>query len=371
VQALAVFSEERVVKLIDQPEPRVEDDRDVKVRIVEVGISATDRKVIEFKYGFPPGGSEFLIPGHEALGEVVEIGDAVTELKVGDLVVPLVRHPCPDQSCGPCRMNRADYCITGHFTERGIKEEHGFLQSFIVERPELLVRVPPELREVAVLTEPLAIAEKAVAQTSQILERLPWHPDSARPTPLRVQEDSRAVVVGAGTMGLLGAIRLRLAGYRVFVYALEPPESINARIAMEAGCEYISSQHAELPDLAREVGHIELVYESTGLSKLAFGVMKYLGQNGIFILTGIPAVREPISVDADKVLQNLVLLNQVVFGTVNAGYKDHEKALETLRISSQKWPAVLPSLISGRHRLDSLTELLQRQPPGTKHVIEL
>jgi glucose 1-dehydrogenase len=349
----------------------VENDRDVKVRVVDVGVSETDAKVIRFEYGFPPAGTDFLIPGHEALGEVSEIGEAVHEFKVGDLVVPLVRHPCPDPRCGPCRMDRPDYCLTGHFTERGIKEEHGFLQSFILERPEFLVKVPDELRELAVLTEPLSIAEKAVAQASQILERFPWRPDSPRPTPLRVHEDTRAIVSGAGTMGLLGALRLRLAGYRVFVYALEPVESVNARIALECGCEYVSAQDAEIPNLAERVGHVELIYESTGSSKLAFGLMKFLGQNGLFIVTGITAVREPISIDADKVLQNLVLLNQVVFGTVNAGYEDHERALTTLQTINRRWPAVLPSIISARHSLASLTELLQRKPPGIKHVIHL
>jgi len=370
VRALAVSPTKRSIEVIDIPEEKIEHDREVKLRVLEVGICGTDREIAHFQYGNPPAGSDYLVLGHEGLAEVVEVGSAVSEFAPGDLAVPLVRHPCPHSWCGPCRMDRSDFCISGDFIERGIKEEHGFMRSYLTERPEYLAKVPETLREVAVLTEPLTIAEKAFGQVRQVLERLPWFPEAERSQPLKIKGDSRALVVGAGPMGLLGAMRLRLAGYRTFVYSLEPPESLNARLAVEAECEYISAKACELQQLERKVEHIDLVYEATGVSKIAFGLMKYLGENGILILTGVPALGKPIPVDADLIMRNLVLRNQLIFGTVNAGREDHEKALANLGIFQERWPRVLPSMIAGRFSLDSVRELLERKPPGIKHVVQ-
>jgi threonine dehydrogenase-like Zn-dependent dehydrogenase len=365
-----VFPKKRSIEVIDIPEDKIEADRDVKLHVLEVGICGTDREIAHFQYGGPPAGSDFLVLGHEGLAEVVEIGAEVSELAPGDLVVPLVRHPCPHAWCGPCRMNRSDFCISGDFIERGIKEEHGFMRSHFIERPEFLAKAPAHLRDIAVLTEPLTIAEKAFGQVRQILERLPWFPEAERPQPLKVRGDSRAVVLGAGPMGLLGAMRLRLAGYKTFVYSLEPAESLNARLAVEAGCEYVSAKAYELPQLEKRVEHIDLVYEATGVSKMAFALMKCLGENGIMVLTGVPALGKPIPIDADVIMRNLVLRNQLVFGAVNAGREDHEKAIASLSVFQERWPRVLRSMIAGRFSLDSVTELLERKPPGIKHVVQ-
>ncbi|RPJ60307.1 MAG: hypothetical protein EHM23_10890 [Acidobacteria bacterium] len=369
MRALGVFPKKRSIEVIDVPEAVIEHDRDVRLRVLEVGICGTDREIGHFHYGRPPAGSDYLILGHEGLAEVVEVGAEVEEFQRGDLVVPIVRHPCPHSWCGPCRMNRPDFCISGDFIERGIKEKHGFMCSHLVERPEFLAKVPGHLRDVAVLTEPLTIAEKAFGQVRQIFERLPWFPECERPEPLKVWGDSRALVAGAGAVGLLGAMRLRLAGYKTFVYSLEPPESLNARLAAEAGCEYVSAKSCELPQLAERVEHIDLVYEATGASKIAFGMMKYLGENGVMILTGLPAPGQPIPIDADVIMRNLVLRNQLVFGTVNAGREDNEKAIASLGAFQERWPRALHSMITARWGLDSVRDLLERKPPGIKHVV--
>jgi threonine dehydrogenase-like Zn-dependent dehydrogenase len=370
VRALAIFPQKRAIDVIQIPEEKIGHDRDVKIHVLDVGICGTDREIARFQYGSPPAGSDFLVLGHEALAEVVEIGAGVKEFAPGDLVVPIVRHPCQHAWCGPCRMNRPDFCISGDFIERGIKQEHGFMRCHLVERPEFLAKVPDGLRDVAVLTEPLTIAEKAFGQVRQILERLPWFPEAERPQPLKVRGDSRALVVGAGPMGLLGAMRLRVSGYKTFVYSLEPAESLNARLAVAAGCEYVSARACELPDLQRKIEHIDLIYEATGVSKIAFALMKYMGDNGIMVLTGVPAIGNPIPTDVDVIMRNLVLRNQLVFGTVNAGHEDHQKAITSLGVFQERWPRVLRSMIAGRYPLDSVRELLEKKPPGIKHVVE-
>src|SRR5215217_9426720 len=197
MKALAVFPSQRTLKLIDAPAPGPLAAGQVRVRTHEVGICGTDKEIASFQYGTPPPGSDFLIMGHECLGEVLEVGSAVKGLQVGDLVVPRVRRPCPHATCPACRGGHPDFCITGDYTERGIKEAHGFCSERFVEDVAYVHRVPGELREVAVLAEPLTIAEKGLRQWEQIQERLPW-----RPAP------GRAVVLGAGPVGQLAVLTL-------------------------------------------------------------------------------------------------------------------------------------------------------------------
>jgi len=163
MKAIAVTPAKKSVSLINQHEPRIESPTDVKLRMIEAGVCGTDREICASEYGTPPSGFDDLVIGHESLGEVVEVGAKVTRVKVGDIVVPMVRRPCPHDHCAACRAERQDFCFTGDFTERGIKEHHGFMAQFIVDDEKYMNPVPQNLRDVAVLVEPLTIAEKGMA----------------------------------------------------------------------------------------------------------------------------------------------------------------------------------------------------------------
>jgi threonine dehydrogenase-like Zn-dependent dehydrogenase len=133
MNAIAVTPCEKKVSIIDQPAPKLAGVGDVKLRMLEVGVCGTDREICTFQYGTPPEGSPHLVIGHESLGEVVEVGAAVSRVKVGDLVVPMVRRPCSVPTCTACRSDRQDFCYTGGFRERGIKGLHGFMTEMIVD----------------------------------------------------------------------------------------------------------------------------------------------------------------------------------------------------------------------------------------------
>jgi threonine dehydrogenase-like Zn-dependent dehydrogenase len=160
MKAIAVTPAEKTVGIINYAEPKRSSPTDVKLRMLEAGVCGTDREICAFEYGTPPAGSAQLIIGHEALGEVVEVGAKVTRVQIGDLVVPMVRRPCHHDDCLACRSDRQDFCFTGEFSERGIKEQHGFMAQFIVDDEKYMNPVPEELRHVAVLVEALTIAEK-------------------------------------------------------------------------------------------------------------------------------------------------------------------------------------------------------------------
>src|SRR5262249_6536872 len=89
-----------------------------------LGVRATDREILEGRYGFAPPGQQRLVLGHESLG-AVEAAPEGCGLAPGDLVVGVVRRPDP-VPCLACAAGEWDMCRNGRYTERGIKERHGY-----------------------------------------------------------------------------------------------------------------------------------------------------------------------------------------------------------------------------------------------------
>lgn len=367
MRAVAVFPAKRDVKLIVSNPPRLEHSTEVKLRMLEIGICGTDREICAFQYGTPPPGSDHLIIGHESLGEVVEIGSSVSRVKVGDLAVLRVRRPCPHAICVACRAGRQDFCYTGDFTERGIKGAHGFLTEFVVDDERYMNPVPGALRDVAVLVEPLAIGEKALLQLWQVQQRLPWVCPVAPGKPRAVCH--KAVVLGAGPVGLLGAMALAANRFETWIYSRELPTGPQAVFARAIGATYVSSQSETPQQLADRIGNIDLIYEATGAAQISFQMMEALGTNGVFVFTGIPGRKSPIEIDADLIMRNLVLKNQIVYGTVNAGPQAFEAAIKDLGTFMRRWPDAVRSLITDRYPIEEARELLLGPPSGMKNVV--
>jgi glucose 1-dehydrogenase len=369
MRAVAVFPAQRDVRLIDHPEPHLATDTQVKLRMLEVGICGTDREICTFEYGQPPPGEDYLVIGHESLGQVVEVGPAVRRVRVGDLVVLSVRRPCPHAECAACRAGRQDFCFTGDFTERGIKQAHGYMTEFVVDDEQYAHPVPAALRDVAVLVEPLTIAQKALAQVQQVQQRLPWGCPVAPEKPAPYCH--RAVVLGAGPVGLLGALTLTLAGFQTFVYSRSRDRQRRAALVTQFGATYVPAETTTLDDLAARVGNIDLVFEAAGASALAFEVMPYLGVNGVFVFTGVPGRKAPISVDTDLIMRDLVLKNQVAFGTVNAGPDAFAAAIKDLGRFLARWPDGVRSLITVRRPMTEARACLFDRGAQIKEVIDI
>lgn len=368
MKALGVFPEEKEVRIVDHVEPALESDHDVQLRMLEVGICGTDKEIASFHYGTPPAGGDYLVIGHESLGEVLEVGSAVSRVEPGDIVVPMVRRPCPHDRCLACREERPDFCFTGDFTERGIKGAHGFMAEHVVDHERYMCKLPASLREVGVLIEPLTIAEKALIQVWDVQERLPWECAEARQTGRAPK--LRALVLGAGPVGLLGAMALTNAGFQTFVFSREPDNGPKADWVRSIGGRYVSAQDHEAHHLEHVIGPVDLVYEAVGASKLAFEVLKVLDQNAVYVFTGVPGRKAPVEVDTDTVMRNLVLKNQVLLGTVNAGMDAFEAAVRDLETFQRTWPDQLSGLIT-RFPMERHEDLLSGRVGGIKNVITL
>jgi threonine dehydrogenase-like Zn-dependent dehydrogenase len=366
MRAAAVFPSERRIRVLEQPEPQILSPSQVAIRVLEVGVCGTDREIASFRYGSPPEGEEHLIIGHEALGEVVEVGTSVHRLRPGDLVVPTVRRPCRHAGCRACRMGRPDFCITGEYVQRGIRGGHGYMAERAVDEMRYLAAVPKELRDVGVLVQPLSIAEQALMQLEDVQRRLPWAQLPAESAAREMQR--RAVVLGAGPVGILGALALQVRGYKTTVFSKEARGKKSAFVE-SLGLGYASSREEPFEDLARRVGPIDVVYEAIGASPLAFDAMHHLGPNGVFVFTGIPGRKTAVPPDLAGVMASVIVKNQVVFGTMNPGTEAYRAAVQDLALFARRWPVALPQLVTGRCGLEEVGDLLGRPHQGVKEVV--
>jgi threonine dehydrogenase-like Zn-dependent dehydrogenase len=360
MQAVAVYPARHAVDIVDIAEPRIAAPTEVKLRMLEVGVCGTDKDICAFAYGTPPPGSDRFVLGHESLGEVVEAGTGVADLCTGDLVVSTVRLPCSDANCAPCRAGHYDFCMTGNYREHGIKGLDGFMTEFVVEDRHNLHPVARELRDVAVLVEPLTIAEKALIEVREIQQRLHW--DGGR---------QRAVVLGAGPVGLLGAMVMVNAGFETYVYSRSPKPNASASVAEGVGARYISSAETTIEQMAEQVGNIDLIYEAAGAPQFAFEVLKHLGSNGIYVFTGVPRDQAPVEFDTERIMYNLVLKNQVVLGVVNAGPQAFDNAVRDIGVFAARWPQALRAMITGRYPMEAFRDLVMGNAGGIKNTIAI
>jgi threonine dehydrogenase-like Zn-dependent dehydrogenase len=179
-------------------------------------------------------------------------------------------------------------------------------------------------------------------------------------------------VLGAGPVGLLGAMALVADGYETFVYSRGAAASPRGRLVADLGATYVSADGTDAATLPRIVGAVDVVYEATGVSALSFEVLMGLGTNGVFVFTGVPGGPATSEVDTGLLMRNLVLRNQVVLGSVNASRADFENAIRDLATFRERFPRALDALITGRFPIEAYAEQLLA-PPGDaiKNVIAL
>lgn len=321
--------------LREVPEPDVEsvpDGRGVLVRILRVGLDGTDREIHAGEYGAPPKGEDHLILGHESFGIVEAVGSNVTELAPGDFVVARVRRAGTSLYD---RIGMPDFTTDDVYLEHGISRVHGFLTERYVEEPEYLVRIPRELRDVAILLEPTSVVEKGIAQAHEIQRRLKvWHP-------------KRAAVLGAGTIGLLATMALRTRGLEVFAFGLDEPPYLNSELVEALGAKYVSTKRTSILQAARRYGQFDLILEATGFSPLVFEAMcVLLGKNGVIVLSSVTGGMRRVEIPSDALNLDFVLGNKVMVGTVNANREHFEAGVRDLAVAQTEYPGWLARLLT-------------------------
>jgi threonine dehydrogenase-like Zn-dependent dehydrogenase len=317
----------------------------VLVQTLAMGVCGTDVEIVMGAYGLAPPGRSRLILGHESLGRVVD-APAGCELEVGDLVVGVVRRPDP-VPCPSCAMDEWDMCRNGQYIEHGIKSLDGFGAERFRVPPKFAVKVSPHLGDVGVLLEPTSVVAKAWEQIERIGARAHWRPQ-------------RVLVTGAGPIGLLAALLAVQRGLKVSVLDVVT-EGPKPGLVRDLGATYYTGS------LEAACVDVDVVLECTGAGALVFEVMKCIAPGGVVCLTGVSSGGRKLTVDMAELNRELVLENNVVFGTVNANRRHYDAAAEALAKADRQW---LQRLIARRVPLKRWPEALVRQPHDVKTVID-
>ncbi len=347
------------VHLATIPQPAVGDvpgGRGVLVKVLRVGVDGTDREINAAEYGIAPEGSDILVLGHESFGVVVEVGPNVTELAPGDYVVATVRR---NGTSIYDRIGMNDMTTDDEYFERGISRLHGYLTEYYVDDADFIVKVPRGLKEVGVLLEPMTVVQKGVTQAYEIQRRLAvWQP-------------KRAAVMGAGTIGLLATLCLRLRGIEVTTFGLTKKPYLNAELVEALGARYVSTQERSVLATAKADGPFDLVFEATGFSPIVFEAMQVLAKNGVLVLSSVTGGDRTIEVPADRINLEFVLGNRVMVGTVNANRRYFESGARDMALAAAEYPGWLDRLLTHPVKgLENVEELF-RTLTTTKGAIKV
>ncbi len=330
------------VHLAELPRPSVDEvpnGRGVLVKVLAVGVDGTDKEINAAEYGAAPPGSDVLVIGHESFGRVEAVGPRVTELVPGDYVVATVRRPGGSLFD---LIGTSDMTTDEVYYERGINLRHGFLAEYYADDADFLVKIPQGLKDIAVLLEPTTVVEKGIAQAYEIQRRL------------RVWKPRKAAVMGAGTIGLLAAMALRLRGLDVTVFGLERKPYLNSDLIEALGARYESTRDLTIAEGAATYGPFDLIFEATGYSPIVFESMQALGKNGVLVLSSVTGGDRTVEVPADRINLDFVLGNKVMVGTVNANREYFEAGVKDLAQCEAQYPGWLGRLLT--HRVDGLAD---------------
>jgi threonine dehydrogenase-like Zn-dependent dehydrogenase len=304
------------------------------LRVLEVGVCGTDREISEGMFGVPPDGHADLVLGHELLGAVETDGHGFSR---GDLVTAAVRRSCTQ--CRACDEGSPDSCLSGDYTERGITRLDGFARELVAEDATQLIPVPRSLGRLGVLAEPTSVCERAIRHARTIGGRQPWQLE-------------RALVLGAGAIGTLSTLLLRLAGVEVWTAALEP----SMDIVTASGARYVSTNDVQLGALREEVGGFDLVIAAVPDAQVMADSLGLLRRNGVACLIGIDGRNRSVSIDGPVLGVDAVLENRVLFGSVSSQRQDWVAGIAALDAAHARWPGALEAFVGLRVPLDRFAD---------------
>nr|QJC21053.1 putative short chain dehydrogenase [Strobilurus tenacellus] len=245
------------------PIPQVGDD-DVLLKVSCCGVCGTDGHIHEGEFisTFP------LIPGHEAIGSIVEMGKNVKGFEKGDRCVADVGETC--ENCFYCRRGQSLMCENFH--ARGVTKEGGFAE-YISYPQHKLYKIKNLSDEDSTLLEPAACAIHGLDK-------------------LKPEVGIEVLLLGAGPTGLILAQLLKLNGASRVVIAANKGIKMDIAKDLDAGDEYIEldrqNPEAQWQKLKDDNPYgFDVVVEATGVEKLANDSINYVRRGGTLMIYGV------------------------------------------------------------------------------------
>lgn len=370
-----MFRDRPGIHPLEIEKPKISRPDEVLIRMKEVGLDGTDFAIVRNNSQDIAEGRDSIVLGHEGVGVVEEVGAAVSSIAPGDVVVVTVRRGCG--FCEPCAHNRSDMCLTGLFTERGIHKIDGLLTRYIVDQEQYVIKVPPGVAKLAVLTEPFSVVVKGLQEMRDIQSRIPWlcpHNEHGW-----LEDDwggcKVALVVGAGPLGILATSLIRLAQAYTYVADIVPEDHVKAKTIVAMGAEYIDARGKKAEELAHFCctpgGQLNIIFEASGAAEEALRLIPHMSRDSIYVMTGIPRGDMEIQLDAAQIVRSLVRNNQVIFGSVNSNRSHFEIALRDIAEVNRKFDGILESILARRVKLEDYQQAFEPDESHIKTVIEI
>lgn len=263
-----------VYKDVPDPKPRPDE---VLIAVKACGICGSDVHGMDGSTGRrrPP-----IVMGHEAAGEIVEVGGGVSDWQVGDRVTFDSTVYCG--TCHFCRRGQANLCEDRRVLGVSCADykQHGAFAEFVAVPERVLYKLPDELSyEKAALVEPVSIAFHAVNRTPMGL-------------------NSSVVVFGAGMIGLLTIQALRLAGYGTIIAVDLDPDKLDIARTVGADYTFLANDVDLIPNILT-LSHgrgADRVFEAVGIEATVNAAFQAVRKGGAITLIGnlAPEVNFPL-----------------------------------------------------------------------------
>ncbi|KAI0047734.1 GroES-like protein [Auriscalpium vulgare] len=250
-------------EVVDVPIPQIGDD-EVLIKVSSCGICGTDAHIHngEFIAAFP------LIPGHEVVGKIEEVGKDVKDFSTGDRVVA-----DPSVVCGSCfYCRRGQPLLCEDYLGLGVSLPGGFAE-YVAFTAKKVYKIHNLSDEEATLVEPTACALHGLDKLA---------------APVGVE----ALIIGAGPTGLILAQLLKLNGASKVVIAANKGIKTDVAKQLGAGDEYIEldrqNPQAQWDKIKEEYPYgFDVVIEATGAEAVANDAINYVRRGGTLMVYGV------------------------------------------------------------------------------------
>lgn len=258
----------RRMEMRDIPEPFVNGDHDVKIRMEVVGVCGSDiHYYTQGRIGSQVVRYPFTV-GHEGAGTVVAAGKAVSKVKPGDRIAIEPAMPCWE--CDQCLAGRHHTCRKLRFLGCPGQAE-GCLSEYIVMPETSCFPIPSQLSfEEAAISEPLAIGVYTVKKSG-------------------IVPGSRIAILGSGPIGMSVMLAARSAGCNT-VYMTDKIDE-RLRCVQKSGATWTGNvDHADVTGLIleQEPFMLDAVFECCGKQEAVDQAFALIKPGGKLILVGIP-----------------------------------------------------------------------------------
>ena len=263
----AVFEGEGVLTLKEVDKPTILKGDDIIGKVELCSICGTDVHMTNVPAGYPATPNTIL--GHELVATVAEIGDAVTEFKVGDRFVVN-----PNEYCGTCiycKKNLPNECL--NIKAMGIDVDGGFAE-YVRVSEKMAFKIPEDMpNEIAAFAEPLACVINGSRK-------------------IRVNPSESVVVIGAGPIGMLWIQLMKAAGAYPIISV--EPNAVRREYALKCGADYVIDPINEnTKDRVFEITEIGADYAIDVVGSQMMAAIDAIRKGGTCLLFGNNAMAVP------------------------------------------------------------------------------